>query len=71
MLHNLTQVLVSANSKKGYRAKKPIPFEEYDPHMHEYITGETPEQRGVRLTTPMTAREAMMRLGICPNSTQE
>ena len=43
MLHNVSQILVAANSKK-HKQKKPPPFEEYAPKLFEFITGQTPDQ---------------------------
>ena len=45
-MHNLTQVFISANSKKGTKPKKPDSFEAIAPQVHRFISDMEDEERG-------------------------
>lgn len=45
-VHNLTQVLISANSKKGYKTKKPESFAAVAPQVNKFISDMDDEEIG-------------------------
>lgn len=67
-IHNLQEVLIATNSKKGYRTKPPMKFEDYAPHLFNFAVGEIAKQPQLGLS----AAEAAAKLGISlerPNAT--
>lgn len=61
MLHQLSEIMIAVNSKKGKKVKKPVPFSEYDPQLSSFFGAEV--LKDVQ-ALGMTAQQTISALGI-------